>query len=63
MKEDLNDWYKNNSPSGWVDGKFIGRHRDNLLDRKPVQGQVKMLGTTVTGDTEEQGHYTERWLA
>ena len=37
-KAELNDWYKNNSPNGWIEGKFIGRHRDNLLDRKAVAG-------------------------
>ena len=40
---------ENNSPNGWmaqkqlakgmgIEGKFIGRHRDNLLDRKAVAG-------------------------
>ena len=61
MKGESNDWYKNNSPDGQVEGKFFGRHRDNLQDQKA--GQVKMLGTKNTGDTEEQGHCTKRWLA
>ena len=29
---------KNSSPKGWVERKFIGRHRDYLLDRKAVAG-------------------------
>ena len=32
----MDGWLKNNSPKGWVEGKFIGLHRDNLLDRKAV---------------------------
>ena len=39
MKGELNNWNKNNLPNGWVEGKFIGRHRDiNLLNRKVVAG-------------------------
>ena len=56
-------WHKNNSPKRWVGGEFIGRHRDNLLDRKAVAGQVKMLGTKITGDIIGLGHYTKRWSA
>ena len=35
-KGELNDWYRNNSTNGCVEGKFIGRNRDNLLDKKVV---------------------------
>ena len=34
----IDGWHKNNSPKGWVEGKFLGRHRDNLLDRKVAAG-------------------------
>ena len=41
MQGELNDWYKNNFPSGCIERKFIGRHRDNLLDRKAMAGTLK----------------------
>ena len=41
MKGELNDRHKNNSPNGSVEGKFIGRHRDNLLDRKAVSENAR----------------------
>ena len=59
MKGKLNDWHRNNSSNGWVEGKFIGRHRDYLLDRKASEGQIEMLRMKITVDTEEQGHYTK----
>ena len=55
MKGELNDWYKSNWPNGWVERKSVGRHGDNLLDRKAVAGQMKMVSTEITDDTEEQG--------
>ena len=32
----VDGWHKNNSPKGWAEEKFIGRHRDNLLDQRAV---------------------------
>ena len=63
MKGELSDWHKNNSHNGWVNGKFIGRHRDNLRDQKAGKGQLKMFEMKITVDTEERGHYTKRLLA
>ena len=60
MKGKLNDWYKTISPNLLVEGKFIGRH---TYTERQWQGQVKMLGTKITGDTEDQGHYNKRFLA
>ena len=34
----VDGWHKNNLPKGWVEEKFIGRHRDNLLDQRAVAG-------------------------
>ena len=37
----MDGWHKNNSPKGWVEGKFIGRHRYLARPRGSGRGKLK----------------------
>ena len=63
MKGELNDWCKdnsqNNSPNGWIEGKFNywSTQRKLAGPKGSGRGKLKCSGTQITGDIEGQGHH------